>query len=196
MAGRRFTLALAVALLAAVAFGVYAYQGRGQSAPTLADSPLAVDFPLYSAGDSFEGNALTGITRRLDKADPVDAATANFVGFRYGDCEVGEDGSGCAGPLQIQVWPACERTRSSYTMGGEPLPREDLVVRGAPASFFEEGQRLEIYTGPATIVLFGIGPDQLKRAAHSLRGVAGSSVKPGAPLPAPAAGALEGELTC
>jgi hypothetical protein len=81
-------------------------------------------------------------------------------------------------------------------MGGEPMPREDLVVRGAPASFFEEGQRLEIYTGRTTIVLFGIGPEQLKRAAHSLRGVAGSSVQPGASFPAPAAGALEGKLAC
>lgn len=196
MAGRRLTLALAAALLAAIAFGVYAYQGRGQSGPALADSPLAVDFPLFSAGDSFEGNALTGITRRLDKADVVDAANANFVGFRYGDCEAGDDGSGCTGPLQIQIWPACERTRSSYTMGGEPMPREDLRVRGAPASFFEEGQRLEIYTGRATIVLFGLGREQLKRAAHALRGVAGSSAQPGDSLPAPAVGALEGKLAC
>jgi hypothetical protein len=152
-------------------------------------------FPLYYVGESFEGLPLTAITRRLQtKRLGPEPGRANFVGFLYGDCEPGSDG-GCPLPLEIQVWPACERTLSSYSMGGQPMPYEATTLRGVPAAFFDNGGRLELYTGRVTIVIFGMDREQIQRAADSLveanfnDGTTGN-------LPAPAVGAIEGRLTC
>jgi hypothetical protein len=155
------------------------------------------DFPLYAVGESFEGLPLTGVTRRLEARVAPDPARANFVGFRYGDCTPSSD-AGCPAPLEIQVWPACERNLSSYSLtpAGDPLPHERLTVRGVPAASFEGGQRLEIYTGSVSVVLFGAGEAQLLRAAEALRAVNASGPGVGDRLPEPAAGALEGRLAC
>jgi hypothetical protein len=138
------------------------------------------------------------MTRRLEARVAPDPARANFVGFRYGDCTPTSD-AGCPAPLEIQVWPACERNLSTYTLTplGDPLPHEDASVRGVPAAFFEDGQRLEVYTGSVSVVLFGQGNAQLLRAADALQAVnPQGGVRTGERLPAPAAGALEGKLSC
>ena len=85
---------------------------------------------------------------------------ANFVNFIYGRCDPGPDG--CAPPLETQIWPACDRHLSSYSLtpSGDPLPHENLFVRGVPAAFFVE-PRLELYSGAVTIVLFGHDRAQL-----------------------------------
>jgi hypothetical protein len=155
-------------------------------------------FPLYSAGDSFEGQPLVGITRRDDppnREHPL-PLRADFVNFIYGRCETNGD-TGCTPPLEVQVWPACERNLSSYTLtpDGEPLPHADGTVRGVPAALFEDGRRLELYTGSVTVVLFGDSRGQLLRAASVLRG-ANNHVPADVELPAPAAGALAGKLQC
>ncbi|MGH3031467.1 MAG: hypothetical protein ACRDNE_12045 [Gaiellaceae bacterium] len=116
--------------------------------------------------------------------------------FIYGDCEAESD-AGCAPPLQVQVWRACERNLPSYsrTPAGDPLPHEKVRVRGVPAAFFEGGGRLELYTGDVSVVLFGEGRDQLLRAAGALRG-ANVEIASEVDLPPPADGALEGRLRC
>jgi len=53
---------------------------------------------------------------------------------------------------------------------GEPLPRESVTVRGVPAAYFENGLRLELYTGKATVMIFGPERAQIQRAAAALRG--------------------------
>jgi hypothetical protein len=155
------------------------------------------DFPLYSVGDAFEGNSLVGITRRLDPPTseyPL-SLRANFVNFIYGRCSAGDD-AGCMPPLEVQIWPACERNLSSYSMTpvGDPPPHENLSLRGVPAALFED-PRLEVYTGNVTIVLFGHERQELLRTADALRGV-NNDVGTGVELPAPAPGALEGKLQC
>ena len=66
-----------------------------------------------------------------------------------------------------------------------------------PAAFFEEGKRLEVYTGSVTVVLFAQEKAQLLRAANELRGANGSArTGTDGPLPAAAEGALEGRLAC
>jgi hypothetical protein len=156
------------------------------------------DFTLYSAGDSFEQNALVGITRRLDPATPEDRSQvrANFVTFIYGRCETGGE-DGCLPPLEIQIWPACDRNLASYrlTPAGDSLPHEDLTVRGVPAAFFSDDARLELYTGDVTVVIFGQDRDQLLRAADALRGV-NNDASVAADLEPPVAGAREGDAKC
>jgi hypothetical protein len=212
MANRRLILVLLAGLALGSAIATFAYSATAADDPPAgpptfdaAHSDLTIDgaaafpdFPLYSVGQSFEGLPLTGMTRRLEARVAPDPVRANFVGFRYGDCTPGPD-AGCPAPLEIQVWPACERNLSSYSLTplGDPLPHESLSVRGVPAAFFEEGQRLEVYTGSVSVVLFGEDSASLLRAADVLQAVnRPDGPGPREALPAPATGALEGRLPC
>jgi hypothetical protein len=207
MSNRRLLLGLLVGLVLGGGIATLAYSAAAgeDAAPLDADhSDLTIqgaaafpDFPLYAVGQSFEGHPLTGMTRRLEARVAPDPVRANFVGFRYGDCTPTSD-AGCPAPLEIQVWPACERNLSSYSLTpeGAPLPHELMQVRGVPAALFEGGQRLELYTGSVSVVMFGSGKEQLLRAAAALESVNGARVPPGAVLPAPAAGATKGRLRC
>jgi hypothetical protein len=69
-------------------------------------------------------------------------------------------------------------------------------VRSAPGAVYEEGHRLEVYTGAETVVIFGDDEAQFFRAADNLARVNGGGIGPGDPLPAPVARAMAGELTC
>lgn len=166
---------------------------------SLAEAETFDGFALYSVGVSFEGVPLTAIHRRLDAPDsdmPADARPrgANWVSFLYASgCEPAEDhGLACKELLEVQVWPACERNLSVYPPG----LAETASVRGVPAATFEDGRRLEVYTGDATVVIFGEDVGQVSRAAKTLEPVNGAPLEAGAGLPAPFPGALEGKLVC
>ncbi len=154
-------------------------------------------FPLYWVGESHDGLGLTAITRRTPEPG---ADSADYVAFLYGSCRA-PPGSGCALPLEIQVWPGCVRTLADYRLtpfSNDPLPHETLVVRRVPAAFFRESPasaRLELYTGTVTVVLFGTQRDRLVAAAEAIRGV-NVEAGPEEPLPPPVPGAIEGRLTC
>ena len=207
MRNRGFILALVAGLVLGGGVATLAYSAAAgdppgfdaaHSDPTIGGAAAFPDFPLYSPGQSLEGLPLTGMARRLEARVAPDTHRANFASFRYGDCTPGNDG-GCPAPLEIQIWPACERNLSSYSLTpfGDPLPHERVTVRGVPAAFFEDGHRLELYTGSVSVVMFGEGKAQLLRAAEALQAVnTPDGPGPGEPLPAPAAGALEGRLEC
>jgi hypothetical protein len=153
------------------------------------DSARAIaDFPVYYAGTAVEGHPLTAVLRRKDAAD--------YVAFVYGDCIVESD-TGCAPPAEIQVWPACIRNLSLYDAGAtSSVPTPDAtVVRGAPGAFFDDGRRLEIQTGRATVVIFSASRTASLRIASALRGL-NVAVAAGGSLPSPVDGAVEGRLRC
>lgn len=90
--------------------------------------------------------------------------------------------SGCAPPLEIQVWSACERTQNLY-----PFPAdEEARLRGVDAAFYENFRRLELYSGRVTIVIFGDSRGELLKAAAALRGL-NTATPTSQPLPAAAA---------
>ena len=203
-ARRIFAVAAAAAIVAAGVAGARAVagppappglqtRGGGSSA---AHAGSFERFALYWLGDSFEGLPLAAVTRRTDARVDGESVRADFVGFVYGDC-VARDESGCAPPLEVQVWPACERTLADYTLtpSADPLPHEPTIVRGVPAAYFEEGLRLELYAGDVTIVVFGLDRTRIQRAAAALR-AANALAGHGPMLPRPVPGAIEGELTC
>jgi hypothetical protein len=103
---------------------------------------------------------------------------------------------------QVQTWPACVRNPSSYSLGPGlgPLPRMRLTLRGVPAAVFEDGARVEVYTGRTTVVVFRDRSDRRRArdVVAALRGAnpAGRDIGPGESLPPPVAGALEGRLRC
>jgi hypothetical protein len=118
-----------------------------------------------------------------------------MIDIVYGDCDASE--GRCAPPLNIQIWPACERNLASYEFDGEPYPNEPLTVRDTRAAFFgsDGDARVEVYTGDVTVVVFGDEKEQLLRAAGTLR-QANGAVRSTDVLPPPIPGALQGNLSC
>lgn len=140
---------------------------------TVAQAAAFDRFEIYSVGDSFEQLSLDAVLRADANPYAGEEIRADFVNFIYGSCEIVED-QGCMAPIQIQVWNACQRNRGTYSGGPLGLtPDEELRVRGAPAAFFDDFSRLELYTGKATVVIFSSYRDRalLLRVAHDLRPV-------------------------
>jgi hypothetical protein len=164
-------------------------------------------FPLYSLGTQFEELPLTAIVR-IDQESRLKARGGfgipdnrpNHMNFIYGTCDATGHEGGCAPPLTVQIWPACDRTLQDYYYnvrgGGPSRPYQRVTVRGVPAASFSD--MLEIYSGRVTIVIFG-GTGALRaRAAASLTSantLAGNA-SAGDPLPPPVPGAMEGKLKC
>lgn len=149
------------------------------------DLEIFQDFPLYGLPSNFEGprlNLSRGISpetlaEAAGAAAPVETlgdapdtsgkgnVTPEFVSLIYGDCEATSD-TGCSPPLEIQIWRSCNRSLDDYEITpGTPYPHEDAVVRGADAAQFDD--RLEVYAGSVTIVIFG-SEALARRAADGL----------------------------
>ena len=145
------------------------------------------DYDLYNAGETFEGTPLVAVLRRNDRA--------KYVSFIYGTC-VAISETGCAPRFEIQVWPACVRSLALYDASIPGSPRPELTtVRGVPGAYFDGGQRLEVHTGRAQVVIFAESAQAALRVAEALRGV-NASTPFSADLPEPAPGAVEGRLPC
>jgi hypothetical protein len=129
---------------------------------TLQQARAFPEFPLAYAGERVDGLPLTAIIRRRDSAD--------YVSFVYGDCHPVSSDGGCAPPTEIQVWPGDRRSVGMYDVGipGTPAATVD-TVRGNAAAFFDEGTRLEIYAGAATVVIFADSPGRVRKVAGALR---------------------------
>ena len=138
---------------------------------------------------------------------PGERIRANYVSYLYGcSAKLSDVSSPCSAPLEVQTWPACERTLADYEAApGVPYPHRNLGrVEGVPAAFFDLGTRLELYTGTSTVVIFGSDRTQVLRAARGLQreaggqapGVPSSTTPRGARLQPPVPGAVSGRLSC
>jgi len=136
---------------------------------TAADEP--VNFLTFGVGGSLDGLALTEVLRRCDHPYPGEPVAANYVSYIYGGCDPtdpAQDGrDSCQPPLEIQTWPACQRSLADYSgavlKGFEPLPDR----RGATRVMSGDG-RVEIYTGDVTGVVFLPDPEVLMKAADGI----------------------------
>jgi hypothetical protein len=171
---------------------------------TGADEPA--NFPVYSLGRSVAGLDLTSVSRRCDPLQPGAATRANFVSYVYGTCDAADGEAVCAPPLELQTWPACERSLSDYEIAaGVPYPHEKLgQLDGVPAYAFDQGTRVELYTGEATIVIFASDPVLIDQAVAAIQpepadqppGEPAMTDVPASSLPDPAPGAIAGDLSC
>jgi hypothetical protein len=186
---------------------IVAAQGDRPAQATAGELPCTppgegANFGLYSLGPSHQGLPLTTIIRRCDYPSPN--GRANYVSYIYGDCDPapvpGEkyvDG-GCAPPLEVQVWPACERSVADYDF---PAP-ELAERRGVPSAAFAD--RVELYTGASTVVVFAASQEAAEQAAGAVEAAppdvsaleAAESAQPSTTLPSPVAGAVNGALRC
>jgi hypothetical protein len=154
---------------------------------SLAQAQRFDEFPLYALGDRHAGLPLTAVERRFDSSPSAPPVRSNYVDFVYGSCEAVE--AACAPPLSVQVWAACERNPMGY---GPDAGREGPVeIRSAPGYFFEDGRRLELSTGAATVVIFAADREAALSAAAALEGV-NNDLRDGDALPAPEYARQEG----
>jgi hypothetical protein len=156
------------------------------------DGSKAVNFSAYWLGDSFQGIPLEKTLRQCTNPKPG-RPRINYVSFLYGDCTPGTEG-GCPYPLEIQSAPACERNLSLYRRVNYRL----FELRGVPAAKFGSEALLEIYTGDATVAIFGTSRERVMDASEAITSIPGSAapIPPGQDLPKPARGSLQGKLRC
>lgn len=166
------------------------------------------NFDAYSAGATFDGLRRADAQRICKDPDATairlgaPALRDNKLTFTYGTCKVpDEPEASCPYPLAIQNFPACERNLSLYrrfpSPTGDVYPHVQTKVRGVPAAVFDDGQRVEVYTGDATVVIWGQSATRVAAAAKSLQGIhRGQAIGSGQELPPPEPGAIEGQLAC
>jgi hypothetical protein len=116
--------------------------GAGLPCPSARDRVLGLfgrrAAELYAPGEAHDDLPLTAVIRRFDDSPDAPPVRENYVDFIYGTCDT--SAGGCAPPLSVQVWAACERNPMAY----RPDEAEgSFDVRGVPAYFFEGGRRLE-----------------------------------------------------
>jgi hypothetical protein len=171
------------------------------------DSEEPVNFEVYSLGDSVAGLDATSVSRHCAELQPEATVRPNFVSYIYGTCPELDNGATpmCAPPLEIQTWPACERSLADYELApGTPYPYEALGdLKGVPAYSFDQGTRIELYAGNVTIVIFAGDPALAQQAVASIQPeptaqppAEPTSAAAGAELPEPESGAISGELSC
>ena len=168
------------------------------------------NFEIFSAGPAVAGLPLSATVRRCDTDAPAYEAPANRITYIYGHCETPPEGeTGCAPPLEVQTWPACQRNRAGYSFEGEPLPYRELPRHGAAEVVefdFALENRVEVYTKSSTIVIFADSPELGRKAVEFLTPqevgkppVTNAADLQGSPpegLEPPTEGAMKGDLRC
>jgi hypothetical protein len=168
-----------------------------------------INFEIFSAGPEVAGLPLNATVRRCDTAAPADEAPANRITYIYGSCEPSEGEGGCAPPLEVQTWPACQRSKAGYTFEGEPLPYRRISNHGGAEVVefnFELESRIEVYTKSSTVVIFADSRELALQAVALLNpqekgappAMNGAELRgpPPETLGAPREGATQGKLQC
>ncbi len=141
----RAGVALAIVCLAVGAAGCSTEHPRPISAAELAEAETFPYYRIYWVGPSFEGHPLAA-------ADGL-RSYINTVGdsVYYGDCVQSKGifgGGSCLLPLQVTT--VIYRLHSNATLGEQ----RNILVRGVPATVYDEGRSIEVYSGRLAIDIF------------------------------------------
>jgi hypothetical protein len=185
----RIALAACLAIAAILAAGCGTAHPRKLAAAELADVQTFPFFRVYWVGDRFEGHVL--------------AATDGLRGYisrigdsvYYGDCVQSKGifgGGSCQLPLQVTT--VIYRLHSNTALGAQ----RNMVIRGVPATVYDGGRSIEIYTGRLAIDVFSDTEARALRATALLAPV-NAPGSAGGPLPPPVfcpglSGHVEGRL--
>jgi hypothetical protein len=166
---RRTQVAAAAATLACAALAL------GGCGDTLQDRPIAhntletllvAPYPVYWAGRSFEGLAITEATH-----DPGGAFSV-----QYGDCVEGGQ-STCVPALRVVTSPD-----NSFVPGGS-TPQRSALVRGVGSVLAQRGRTIEIPTGGVVVSVYADSARLATAAAQTVVPI-NEAGAPGEPLPA------------
>ncbi|HEX3910333.1 MAG TPA: hypothetical protein VHW67_06485 [Solirubrobacteraceae bacterium] len=156
---RLFAGLCAALILATLASGC----GTGHPAPItsreLAEAQTFPYFRVYWVGPRFLGSSLSA----ADGQKGYITSLGDSV--YYGDCVRGKGifgGGSCVLPLQVTS--VIYRLHSNATLG----PQRNIVVRGVPATVYDGGRSIELYSGRVAIDLFSNSFAHAYRAARAL----------------------------
>lgn len=155
---------LAIALIATLlAVALASGCGTGHPAPItateLAEAETFPYFRVYWVGRSFLGHPLAAADGQKGYIDSLGDSVY------YGDCvhKKGIFGGGsCVLPLQVTT--VIYRLHSNATLGKQ----HNIVVRGVPATVYDGGRSIELYSGRVAIDLFSDGFAHAYTAAQAL----------------------------
>ena len=158
---RRARTGLALALFAAAVTGGCATgHPRPLSATTLAEAETFPYYRIYWVGPSFAGQPLVAVDGQKGYLSTVGDSVF------YGDCVHGKGifgGGSCLLPLQVTT--VIYQLHSNATLG----PQRNMVVRGVPATTYDEGRSIELYSGRVAIDIFSDTFAHALAAAMKLR---------------------------
>ncbi len=142
---RRAGLALAALLAALAAGGCATGHPQPIGAQALAEAETFPYFRVYWVGPHFSGQPLAAADGQKGYVRSVGDSVY------YGDCvhKKGIFGGGsCLLPLQVTT--VIYSLHSNATLG----PQRNILVRGVPATVYDEGRSIEIYSGRVAIDIF------------------------------------------
>jgi hypothetical protein len=112
---------------------------------SLAEAQTFPYFKIYWVGPSFEGSRLAA----ADGLKSYNAGVGDSV--YYGDCVKSKGifgGGSCLLPLQVTT--VVYSLHPNATLG----PQSNALIRGVPATIYDQGRSIEIYTGQVAIDIF------------------------------------------
>jgi hypothetical protein len=146
------------------------------SSAELAEAQTFPYFKIYWAGPRFDGSPLAAV----DGLKSYSAGIGDSV--YYGDCVSGKGllGGGGSCLLPLQVTTVIYGLHSNSALG----PQRNTLVRGVPATIYNEERSVEVYSGRLAIDVFSDTLAHALAAANQLRPLNASGSASG-PLPPP-----------
>jgi hypothetical protein len=141
----KIALALALAVLAIAAAGCGTAHPKPIAAGELAEAQTFPYYRTYWVGPNFQGQPLAAADGLKGYIDRIGTSVY------YGDCVQSKGifgGGSCLLPLQVTT--VIYRLHSNAALG----PQHNILVRGVPATVYDEGRSIEIYTSRVAIDVF------------------------------------------
>jgi hypothetical protein len=152
--------ALTLAAIAVAVAGCGTSQPRPITASELAEAQTFPYYRVYWVGPSFDGHPLAAADGLKGYLDTVGDSVY------YGDCVQGKGilgGGNCLLPLQVTT--VIYALHSNAALGAQ----RNTLVRGVPATVYDEGHAIEIYTGRVAIDIFSDTFAHALQASNELR---------------------------
>jgi hypothetical protein len=143
---RRRALAFALLAAAALASGCGTVHPPSLESTALAEAQTFPYYKLYWVGPSFIGKPLAAVDGLKSYS------TAIGDSLYYGDCVNGKGllGGGGSCLLPLQVTTVIYRLHSNSALG----PQRNALIRGVPATVYDEERSIELYSGRLAIDVF------------------------------------------
>jgi hypothetical protein len=155
----RAALALALVSASLLAGGCGTAHPGPVAKGELGEAKLFPYYKIYWVGPSFENHPLAAVDGLRGYITMVGDSVY------YGDCVRSKGifgGGSCLLPLQVTT--VIYRLHRNATLG----PQWNLVVRGVPATVYDEGRSIEVYTGRVAVDIFSDTYAHALNAANEL----------------------------
>jgi hypothetical protein len=159
-------------------------------ASTLAEAETFPYYRVYWVGPRFGGYPLAAADGQKGYISSVGDSVY------YGDCVHAKGASGSGGcPLPLQITTVIFHLHSNAALGAQ----RNIIVRGVPATVYDGGRSIEVYSGRVAIDVFSDTFDQALQAAMEMLPI-NAPGSASADLPPPVycpglSGAMDAQLT-